>query len=61
MRRVIAKVIIGLVLAIAIIFLLKQETNMQAVRREPENYFRQLQDCGAVCVPLAAVLVVIAE
>ena len=61
MRRVIASVIIGLVLAIAITFLLKQDPNMQAERREPENYFRHLQGCGPVCVPLAAVLVVIAE
>jgi len=62
MRRVIATVIIGLVLAIAFTFLLKQgTTNMQAGRRQPENYFRHLQECGAVCVPLAAVLVVIAE
>ena len=62
MRRVIALVIIGLVLAIAFTFLLNQgKNNMQSQRQEPENYFRHLQDCGAVCVPLAAVLVVIAE
>lgn len=62
MRRVIALVIIGLVLAIAITFLQKQETtNMQTDRQPPENYFWHLRECGAACVPLAAVLVVIAE
>lgn len=60
MRRVIAVVIIGLVLAIALTFLPKLQANAPA-ERQPTNYFRNLQECGAVCVPLAAVLVVVSE
>jgi hypothetical protein len=61
MRRVIALVIIGLVLAIAIILPAKQDTANMKTEMQLPNYYQHLQECGAVCVPLAAVLVVIAE
>lgn len=62
MRRVIAVVIIGLVMAIALTVLQKKETpNTQTEGPEPLNYFQQLHDCGAVCVPVAIVLAVVAE
>ncbi len=62
MRRVIAFVIIGLVMAIAILFLQKQRAaRLQTERHAPVNYYEHLRDCGAACVPLAAVLVVVTE
>ena len=61
MRRVIAIVIIGLVMAIALTFLPRPHLNAANAERQPTNYFRQLQECGAVCVPIAAVLVVVTE
>lgn len=62
MRRVIAVVIIGLVMAIAFTVLQNKEANNPTTEGPPPaNYFQQLQDCGAVCVPLAAVLMAVAE
>jgi hypothetical protein len=62
MRRIIALVIIGLVIAFAITQLPTKETRTtQTEGPPPINYFQQLQDCGAACLPLAAILVVVAE
>ena len=63
MRRLIALVIIGLLLAIAFIqfFDLAKARPGKAERQPPLNYFQQLHDCGAACLPVAAVLVVMAE
>lgn len=62
MRRVIAFVIIGLVIAFAITQLPTKETRTtQPEGPQPINYFQQLQDCGAACFPLAVILAVVAE
>ena len=62
MRRVIAVVIIGLVMAIAFTVLQQKETPAkQTEGPQPVNYFQQLHECGAVCVPLAIILVAVAE
>ena len=61
MRRVIAIVIIGLVMAIALTLLPKQQPGTVEAERHRTNYFSRLQECGAACVPLAAVLVVVTE
>ena len=62
MRRVIAVVISGLVMAIAFTVLLtREESNPTTEGPPPANYFQQLQDCGAACFPLAAILMVVAD
>jgi hypothetical protein len=62
MRRVIAIVIIGLMTAIAFTVLQSKETSPTPTEGpQPMNYFQQLQDCGAACLPVAAILMVVAD
>jgi flagellar basal body-associated protein FliL len=62
MRRLIAVVISALVMAIAFTALLsEEESNPPTEGPPPANYFQQLQDCGAACFPLAAILMVVAD
>lgn len=62
MRRIIALVIIGLVIAIAITKLQEKKARSQQTEAQPPvNYFQCLEECGETCIPLAAILVVVTQ